>query len=49
MLDDLGLVHMNGRIYDGLLGRFLSADILVQNPASLQSFNRYSYVSSACG
>ncbi len=41
---DLGLVHMNGRIYDPLLGRFLSADIVVQNPTSLQSYNRYSYV-----
>ena len=44
MLDDLGLVHMNGRIYDPLLGRFLSADLVVQNPTSLQCFNRYSYV-----
>lgn len=37
---------MNGRIYDPLLGRFMSADILVQNPASLQSFNRYSYIAN---
>jgi RHS repeat-associated protein len=44
MLDDLGLVHMNGRIYDPLLGRFLSADTVVQFPGSLQSYNRYSYV-----
>ena len=44
MLDDLGLVHMNGRIYDPLLGRFLSADLVVQAPGSLQSYNRYSYV-----
>jgi len=44
MLDDLGLVHMNGRIYDPLLGRFLSADIKIQNPLSLQSYNRYSYM-----
>jgi RHS repeat-associated protein len=44
MLDDLGLVHMNGRIYDPLLGRFLSADILVTDPYSLQSYNRYTYV-----
>ncbi|WP_404421605.1 RHS repeat-associated core domain-containing protein [Nibricoccus sp. IMCC34717] len=44
MLDGMGLVHMNGRIYDPAIGRMLSADILVQNPASLQSFNRYSYV-----
>jgi len=35
---------MNGRIYDPLLGRFLSADIVVQNPGDLQAFNRYSYV-----
>jgi hypothetical protein len=35
---------MNGRIYDPLLGRFLSADLMVENVASLQSYNRYSYV-----
>lgn len=35
---------MNGRIYDPLLGRFLSADLVVQAPANLQSYNRYSYV-----
>jgi RHS repeat-associated protein len=44
MLDGLGLVHMNGRIYDPLLGRFLSGDLVVQYPDSLQSYNRYSYV-----
>ena len=35
---------MNGRIYDPLLGRFLSADPVVQAPNNLQSYNRYSYV-----
>jgi hypothetical protein len=35
---------MNGRIYDPLLGRFLSADLGVQFPGDLQSYNRYSYV-----
>ena len=35
---------MNGRIYDPLFGRFLSADLEVQLPGSLQSYNRYSYV-----
>lgn len=35
---------MNGRIYDPLLGRFLSADIAIQAPGNLQSYNRYSYV-----
>ncbi|WP_158277483.1 colicin D domain-containing protein [Opitutus sp. ER46] len=44
MLDDLGLIHMNGRIYDPLLGRMLSADIIIQAPLNLQSYNRYSYV-----
>jgi len=45
MLDHLGgLVHMNGRIYDPLLGRFLSADQKVDGVATLQGFNRYSYV-----
>ena len=28
MLDDSGLIHMNGRVYDPGVGRFLSADIL---------------------
>ncbi len=46
MLDDLGLVHMNGRIYDPLLGRFLSADVAVQFPGSLQNYNRYSYLAN---
>ena len=35
---------MNGRIYDPQLGRFLSADIQVEFPRSLQSYNRYTYV-----
>jgi RHS repeat-associated protein len=46
MLDDLGLVHMNGRIYDPLLGRFLSADVKVDGVLSLQGYNRYSYVAN---
>jgi len=43
-LDNVGLIHMNGRVYDAVLGRFLSADPLVQAPNNLQSLNRYSYV-----
>jgi RHS repeat-associated protein len=43
MLDDLGLVHMNGRIYWALIGRFLSADQVVQDATYLQCYNRYSY------
>ncbi|WP_198119322.1 RHS repeat-associated core domain-containing protein [Massilia rhizosphaerae] len=44
MLDQLGLVHMNGRVYDPVVGRFLSGDPLVQDPTNGQSYNRYSYV-----
>ena len=41
---DVGLVHMNGRVYDPHIGRFLSADPFIQQPENVQSFNRYSYV-----
>lgn len=44
MLDDFGLVHMNGRIYDPELGRFLGPDPYVQIPHYSQNYNRYSYV-----
>lgn len=43
-LDAVGLVHMNGRVYDAELGRFLSADPFVQDTENLQAWNRYSYV-----
>ncbi len=43
-LDRTGLIHMNGRIYDPTLGRFLSPDPFVQAPTNSQSWNRYSYV-----
>ena len=43
-LDEVGLVHMNGRIYDPASGRFLQADPIVQSPENSQSYNRYSYV-----
>lgn len=41
---EMGLTHMNGRIYDSTLGRFLGADPLIQAPYNSQSFNRYTYV-----
>ncbi|HEX7026049.1 MAG TPA: RHS repeat-associated core domain-containing protein [Gammaproteobacteria bacterium] len=44
MLNDLGLIHMNGRVFDPALGRFISADPFVQFPNSTQSYNRYSYL-----
>ena len=43
-LAEVGLIHMNGRIYDGALGRFVQADPIIQDPLRVQSLNRYSYV-----
>jgi RHS repeat-associated protein len=37
------LINMNGRLYDPLVGRFLSPDKYVQFPDYTQNFNRYSY------
>jgi len=42
-LDAVGLVNMNGRIYDPIVARFVSADPKVPNPGEIQSFNRYAY------
>ncbi|MDR1526181.1 MAG: RHS repeat-associated core domain-containing protein [Dysgonamonadaceae bacterium] len=42
-LPEFGLINMNGRMYDPLLGRFLSPDPFVQMPDFSQSYNRYSY------
>ncbi|RZA08913.1 MAG: hypothetical protein EOO68_01460, partial [Moraxellaceae bacterium] len=43
MVDDMGIIHMNGRIYDQRLGRFLQADPFIQAATNTQSYNRYSY------
>ncbi len=42
-LDDFGLINMNGRVYDPLLGRFLSPDNYIQSPDNPQNYNRYAY------
>ena len=41
---ETGLYNYNARLYDPDLGRFMSADSIVPNPANPQSLNRYSYV-----
>ena len=46
-LDRTGFIHRGGRVYDPTLGRFLSPDPLVGNPASAQSWNGYAYVSNS--
>lgn len=45
-LDNVGFVDMNARLYDPALGRFLSADTIVQFPDSTQGYNRYTYVNN---
>ncbi|MBO4584989.1 MAG: hypothetical protein J5675_00095 [Bacteroidales bacterium] len=42
-LPNLGLINMNARLYDPVLGRFLSPDPYVQSPDLSQNFNRYAY------
>jgi RHS repeat-associated protein len=43
-LDNLELVHMNGRIYDPVIAKMISPDPTIPFPDNLQAFNRYSYV-----
>ncbi|OEE67892.1 hypothetical protein A1OO_19335 [Enterovibrio norvegicus FF-33] len=43
-IEEVGLTHMNGRVYDEEVGRFISADPIVQAPFVTNSFNRYAYV-----
>ena len=43
MLPEFGIINMNGRLYDPVLGRFFSPDPYVQFAGSPQSYNRYSY------
>jgi len=42
-LDMFELIHMNGRVYDPEIARFLSPDPVIQDPYSIFSYNRYSY------
>jgi RHS repeat-associated protein len=43
-LDTVALVHLNGRVYDPMVGRMISADPTVPDPMNAQAWNRYSYV-----
>ncbi len=41
---EVDLIHMNGRVYDATLARFISADPHIQDSSLSQNYNRYSYV-----
>ncbi|WP_449302076.1 RHS repeat domain-containing protein [Pseudoxanthomonas mexicana] len=43
-VDGMQVIHMNGRIYDPQLGRFLQPDPVIQDPTNAQSWNAYTYV-----
>ena len=42
-IDLLDMINMDGRMYDPVVGRFISADPFVQSPDFTQSLNRYAY------
>lgn len=42
--EEVGLINMKGRMYDPVLGRFLSLDPFMVGPRTSQALNRYSYV-----
>jgi RHS repeat-associated protein len=44
MLDSSALVHMNGRAYNPIVGRFVGADPITDALLGTQGWNRYSYV-----
>ncbi|NHN25699.1 hypothetical protein FIA58_008410 [Flavobacterium jejuense] len=43
-LQSVALVHMNGRLYDAKVHRFLQPDNYIQDPYNTQNYNRYGYV-----
>lgn len=44
MLNRTGFIHMNGRVYDPRLGRFVQPDPIIGRPQLSQNYNRYAYV-----
>jgi RHS repeat-associated protein len=42
-LQSIGIIHMNGRLYDPKLHRFMQPDNFVQDPFNTQNYNRYGY------
>ena len=43
-LAEVGLIQMNGRLYDPVLRTFLMPDNFIQQPENTQNYNRYAYV-----
>lgn len=47
MLDEMALIHMNGRLYEPMLGRFVSADAVIDGLYDTQGLNQFSYVGNS--
>ncbi len=45
-LDDIGLVNMNGRVYDSRIGLMAQPDPVTTSPLDTQGYNRYAYLSN---
>lgn len=41
---DTGLINMRGRMYDPVIGRFMSVDPVIENALEVGTWNAYSYV-----
>jgi RHS repeat-associated protein len=42
-LDDIGVVHMNGRLFDPMLGVYMQPNPAIGAPGDMQTYNRYGY------
>ena len=42
--EEIGLTNMNARLYDPMIGRFISADSIIPNAENPLAYNRYMYV-----
>ncbi len=43
MIPEFGIINMNGRLYDPLMGRMFSPDPYIMGKDNTQGYNRYSY------
>jgi RHS repeat-associated protein len=45
-LPELGIINMNGRLYDPLLGRMMEPDPFINGADNTQGYNRYTYAAN---
>jgi RHS repeat-associated protein len=45
-MPEFALINMNARLYDPVVGKMISPDILVSKPYSSQAYNRYAYANN---